>query len=427
MLNDFEAEQAILGSCLTSDRALDTVLSSKIIPEWFYDEKHQHIFRAIRKAQKSDIVLIKTALEKEGKLKEVTLYYLTALMESALPSTVNEHIKRVNERYISRFVYELCVNTKSDLENGTFSNEAIDRIETELMVISDNRTTKPEAYDDIKFKAFEYLDEIESGRSPGIMSGIDQLDELTAGFHGGELIIIAARPGHGKTSFALNTSMRARTPMLFFSLEMQKKSLATRIIVSSSQVDAHKARSGNLNKDDWKEINAALGNEYPIYIDDGVNLNISEIRAKSKRFIKSKKIKMIVVDYIQLLSSGKKHESRRVEVGFLSRSLKRLALELDIPVVVLSQLNRANTTRHDKTPQLSDLRESGDLEQDADVVMFIHQDWMYNYDRKEEDKARDDVAEIIVAKQRNGALGKFDVQWDGSTMTFSNRDFDYGN
>jgi len=427
MINDFEAEQAILGSCLTSGRALNTVLSSKIIPEWFYDEKHQHIFRAIRKAQKSDIVLIKTALENAGKLKEVTLHYLTALMDSALPSTVNEHIKRVNERYIARFVYELCVNTKSDLEKGTFSNEAIDRIETELMVISDNRTTKPEAYDDVKFEAFDYLGKVEAGLAPGIMSGIDELDKLTAGFHGGELIIIAARPGHGKTSFALNTSMRARTPMLFFSLEMQKKALATRIIVSSSQVDAHKARSGHLDKDDWKEINAALGNEYPIYIDDGVNLNISEIRAKSKRFIGSKKIKMIVVDYIQLLSSGKKHESRRVEVGFLSRSLKRLALELDIPVIVLSQLNRANTTRHDKTPQLSDLRESGDLEQDADVVMFIHQDWMYNYDRKDEDKSREDVAEIIVAKQRNGALGKFDVEWDGATMTFSNRDFDYGN
>jgi replicative DNA helicase len=370
---------------------------------------------------------VKTALENAGHLKDVTVYYLTGLMESALPSTVHEHINRVNERYIARFVYELCVNTKKDLETGTFSNEAIDRIETELMIVSDNRTTKPEAYDDLKFEAFEHLDEIEAGLSPGIMSGIDELDELTAGFHGGELIIIAARPGHGKTSFALNASMRAREPILFFSLEMQKKALATRIIVSSSKVNAHRARSGNLSREDWGSINSALVNEYPIYIDDGVNLNILEIRAKSKRFIGSKKIKMIVVDYIQLLSSGKKHESRRVEVGFLSRSLKRLALELDIPVVVLSQLNRANTTRHDKTPQLSDLRESGDLEQDADVVMFIHQDWMYNYDRKDEDKSREDVAEIIVAKQRNGALGKFEVRWDGSTMTFDNRDFDYGN
>jgi replicative DNA helicase len=426
MLNDFEAEQAILGSCLTSNSALNTVLSSKIIPEWFYDEKHQHIFRAIRKAQKSDIVLIKTALENAGHLKDVTLHYLTALMDSALPSTVNEHIRRVNERYVARFVHELCVNTTSDLESGTFSNVAIDSLETELMVVSDNRTTKPEAYDDLKFEAYKHLDEIESGMSPGIMSGIEKLDELTAGFHGGELIIIAARPGHGKSAFALNTSMRANEPVLFFSLEMQKKSLATRIIVSSSKVNAHRARSGNLNRKDWIALNSALSNEYQIYIDDGTNLNISEIRAKSKRFINSKKIKMIVVDYIQLLASGKKHESRRVEVGFLSRSLKRLALELDIPVVVLSQLNRANTTRNDKTPQLSDLRESGDLEQDADVVMFIHQDWMYNYDRKDEEKTNEDIAEIIVAKQRNGALGKFDVEWDGSTMTFNNRDFDYG-
>ena len=257
----------------------------------------------------------------------------------------------------------------------------------------------------------------------GVPSGFTDLDYRTAGFHGSELILIAARPAMGKTAFALNiatnAAVKSKVPVAVFSLEMSKEQLVNRILCSESMVDSNKVRTGKLEEDDWTKLAGSIGplSEANIYIDDTPGISITEIRAKCRKLKLEKDIGLVVIDYLQLIqgSNNKRNGSREQEISEISRSLKILAKELDVPVIALSQLSRAAEQRPDHRPMLSDLRESGAIEQDADIVMFLYRDDYYN-----QDSEKKDIAEVIIAKHRGGSTGTVELLWLGSYTKFVN-------
>ena len=277
---------------------------------------------------------------------------------------------------------------------------------------------------DVLVESFTKLEELYNRKQhiTGVPSGFIDLDYRTAGFHGSELILIAARPAMGKTAFALNIAtnavLRANVPVAVFSLEMSKEQLVNRILSSESMVDSNKIRTGKLEEDDWTKLAEAIGplSEGEMYIDDTPGINIMEIRAKCRKLKIEKNIGLVVIDYLQLIQgSGKRNGSREQEISEISRSLKILAKELNVPVIALSQLSRAAEQRPDHRPMLSDLRESGAIEQDADIVMFLYRDDYYNPDTDKKG-----IAEVIIAKHRGGSTGTVDLRWLGNYTKFVN-------
>ncbi len=429
--HDLEAEQAIIGSMLT-DR--DAVISAIEIlkEEDFYREDNKAIYTAIlnlyNRAEPIDIITVKSELESMGKFEQVGgLEYLAELPEK-VPTTANamKYIKIVEEKSTLR---RLIKTANEIIELGYSPTEDVEDImegaEKKIFNIMQEKNQKGYApIKDVLVESFTKLEELYNRKQhiTGVPSGFTELDYRTAGFHGSELILIAARPAMGKTAFALNiatnAAVKANVPVALFSLEMSKEQLVNRILCSESMVDSNKVRTGKLEEDDWTKLAGAIGplSEAEIFIDDTPGINITEIRAKCRKLKLEKNIGMVVIDYLQLIQgTNKRGGSREQEISEISRSLKILAKELDVPVIALSQLSRAAEQRPDHRPMLSDLRESGAIEQDADIVMFLYRDDYYN-----QDSEKKDIAEIIIAKHRGGSTGTVELLWLGSYTKFVN-------
>lgn len=429
--HDLEAEQAIIGSMLT-DR--DAVISAIEIlkEEDFYREDNKAIYTAIlnlyNRAEPIDIITVKSELESMGKFEQVGgLEYLAELPEK-VPTTANamKYIKIVEEKSTLR---RLIKTANEIIELGYSPTEDVEDImegaEKKIFNIMQEKNQKGYApIKDVLVESFTKLEELYNRKQhiTGVPSGFTELDYRTAGFHGSELILIAARPAMGKTAFALNiatnAAVKANVPVAVFSLEMSKEQLVNRILCSESMVDSNKVRTGKLEEDDWTKLAGAIGplSEAEIFIDDTPGINITEIRAKCRKLKLEKNIGMVVIDYLQLIQgSNKRGGSREQEISEISRSLKILAKELDVPVIALSQLSRAAEQRADHRPMLSDLRESGAIEQDADIVMFLYRDDYYNPDTEKKN-----IAEVIMAKHRAGSTGTVELLWLGNYTKFVN-------
>lgn len=429
--HDLEAEQAVIGSMLTDN---DAVISSVEVlkAEDFYREDNRIIFTAMAnlysKAEPIDLITVKSELESMGKFDQVGgLEYLAELPEK-VPTTANasKYIKIVEEKAILR---NLIKTANEIIELGYDPTEEVDDImegaEKRIFNLMQDKNQKGYApIKDILVDSFTELEELYNRKQhiTGVPSGFADLDYRTAGFHGSELILIAARPAMGKSAFALNiathAAVRAKTPVAIFSLEMSKEQMVNRILCSEAMVDSNKVRTGKLEEEDWTKLAETIGplSEAEIYIDDTPGISITEIRAKCRKLKLEKNIGMVVIDYLQLIQgSNKRNGSREQEISEISRSLKILAKELNVPVLALSQLSRAVEQRPDHRPMLSDLRESGAIEQDADIVMFLYRDDYYN-----EDSEKKNIAEVIIAKHRGGSTGTVDLGWFGTYTKFVN-------
>lgn len=430
--HDIEAEQAILG-CMLTDK--DSVISAiEILKEdAFYREDNKAIYTAIlnlySKNEPIDIITVKAELVEMGSFERVGgLEYLAGLPEK-VPTTANvdKYIKIAEEKAMLR---NLIQSANELIALGYSENEEIDSImdmaEKKVFDLAQKKNTKGYIpIKDILVESFAELEKLynQKGHISGISTGFSDLDYKTAGLHNSDLIILAARPAMGKTAFALNIASNIGTkenvPVAIFSLEMSKEQLATRMLSSEAMVDSNKIRTGQIEDDDWMKLAGTLGrlSEAPIYIDDTPGISIMEIRAKCRKLKLEKDIGLVVIDYLQLVQgSGKKNSSREQEISEISRSLKILAKELNVPVIALSQLSRAAEQRkEDHRPMLSDLRESGAIEQDADIVIFLYRDDYYN-----EESEKKNVTEIILAKHRGGSTGTVELAWLPSYTKFAN-------
>ena len=430
--NDVEAEQAVIGSMLT-DR--DAVISAIEVlkEEDFYREDNKTIYEAIlnlyNKSEPIDIITLKAELTSMGMFDKIGgLEYIVGLPEK-VPTTANveKYISIVKEKSELRRL----INAANEIiEQGYDPTENIDDIMNSaekkifnIMQDKDQKSYSP--IKDVLIDAFTELEQLYNQKQhiTGVPTGFIDLDYKTAGLHNSDLILIAARPAMGKSAFALNiatnAALKAKVPAVLFSLEMSKEQMVNRILCSEAMVDSNKVRTGKIDDDDWIKLADTMGDlsEAPIYIDDTPGISINEIRAKCRKLKLEKNIGLVVIDYLQLVqgSSKRAQGSREQEISEISRSLKILAKEINVPVIALSQLSRAPEQRPDHRPMLSDLRESGAIEQDADIVMFLYRDDYYNEDS--EDKG---LAEVIVAKHRAGSTGTVKLVWLGNYTKFAN-------
>lgn len=430
--NDVEAEQAVIGSMLT-DR--DAVISAIEIlkEEDFYREDNKTIYEAIlnlyNRSEPIDIITLKAELTSMGMFEKIGgLEYIVGLPEK-VPTTANveRYINIVKEKSELR---RLIKAANEIIEQGYDPTENIDDImnsaEKKIFNIMQDKDQK--TYSEIKdvlVDAFTELEQLYNQKQhiTGVPTGFIDLDYKMAGLHNSDLILIAARPAMGKSAFALNiatnAAVKAKVPAVLFSLEMSKEQMVNRILCSEAMVDSNKVRTGKIDDDDWIKLADTMGDlsEAPIYIDDTPGISINEIRAKCRKLKLERNIGLVVIDYLQLVQGSSKRASgsREQEISEISRSLKILAKEINVPVIALSQLSRAPEQRPDHRPMLSDLRESGAIEQDADIVMFLYRDDYYNEDS--EDKG---LAEVIVAKHRAGSTGTVKLVWLGNYTKFAN-------
>jgi len=427
---NIEAEQSVIGSMML-DREVIPVITELLKPEDFYRQDHVEIYEAVmdlfERAEPIDIITVSDQLRLRGSLENVGgLEYLTQLVNS-VPTTANvrHYAKIVEEKSLMRKL----IRTSSDIVNmGYEANEEVeyvlDKAEQNIFDILQKRNLKGMTpIKDVLEDTFDRLEELynNKGSITGVPTGFTDLDFKTAGLQNSDLILIAARPAMGKTAFALNianyAAINAKVPVAIFNLEMSKDQLVSRMLSCEAMVDSQRMRTGKLEDEDWGKIAHALGpmSDAPIYIDDSPGASIMDIRAKCRRLKLEKNLGLIVIDYLQLMQGRSRTDNRQQEVSEISRSLKILAKELNVPIITLSQLSRAAETRTDHRPMLSDLRESGAIEQDADIVMFIYRDDYYNPDTEKKN-----VAEIIIAKQRNGSTGTVELAWLGQFTKFAN-------
>jgi len=434
MPESLPAEAAVIGSMIVDPRCIGDVIE-KIDREAFYHTEHQIIFDAIlalyerNRGEGIDGVLVRDELERHGQLEEIgSLEYLRRVMET-VPSSANVeyYADIVKEKLLLRETITAATDILNNAydESGTAS-EKLDDAERRIFSVTDQRVTgSAVSLKDLVTRTFELIEKREGTHVTGRPTGYYELDDLTCGLQNGEMIIIAGRPSMGKTALALNIAenlgVREKMPLAIFSLEMGKQQLAERFLCSYSGVDAQLVRKGMLDTTHYQKLVEACGavSEAPIYIDDTSALSPLEIRAKSRRLKSAYGLTCILVDYLQLMHLGTgRVESRQQEISTISRYLKSLARELDIPVVVLSQLNRASEGREGHRPRMSDLRESGSIEQDADVVMLLHREDYYH--RGEPDYEPDHTAEVIIAKQRNGPTGMVKLAFREKYTRFEN-------
>jgi replicative DNA helicase len=412
-----EAEESILSAILVDNNTLLEILEI-LSPEDFYRSAHQKIFSAISELfsrnEPVDLVTLTNILREHDRLEEIGGAAYLANLVDTVPLAVNA-------QYYAKIVYDkACLRrliektnsiAKRCFEDRGDVDDVIDFAETSIFEISENKI-RPTFYPIGKIieSNIDVLEERQGNRAlvTGVATGFTKFDELTAGLQKSDLVILAGRPGMGKTALALNiaknAAVDANIPVAIFSLEMSKEQLSLRMLSSEARIDSSRLRRGFISQDDWIKITDSAGvlSQAPIFIDDSPNITALEIRAKSRRLKMEKDIGLIIIDYLQLMKGRVSAERRDLEISEISRSLKALAKELDLPVVALSQLNRKLEERSDKRPQLSDLRESGALEQDADVVAFLYRDELYNKDENNPNKGK---AELIVSKQRNGPTG----------------------
>lgn len=430
--NDIEAEQAVLGSMLTDKDAVVSAIEV-LKPDDFYREDNKAIYGAIlslyNRAEPIDIITLKAELVSIGKFDVVGgLEYLATLPDMAPTSAnIEKYIKIVEEKSMLRNLIQtanqiisLGYDPTEDVEN------IMDEAEKKIFDIMQKKNQKGySSIKDVLVDTFAGLEKLYNQKQhiTGVPTGFSDLDYKTAGLHESDLVLIAARPAMGKSAFALNiatnAAVKANVPVAIFSLEMSKEQMVNRILCSEAMVDSNKIRTGKIDDEDWMKLAGALGplSEAGIYIDDTPGISVMEIRAKCRKLKLEKNIGLVVIDYLQLVqaSNSKRGGSREQEISEISRSLKILAKEINVPVIALSQLSRAPEQRPDHRPMLSDLRESGAIEQDADIVMFLYRDDYYN-----EDSEKKNIAEIIIAKHRSGSTGTVELLWLGNYTKFAN-------
>lgn len=427
-----EAEESVLGSVLLDNQAINVCLE-RIRAEDFYKASHQSIFEAMAtlsdKREPIDIVTLGQQLRAMGQLENVGGAQTLSYLASAVPNAANVG-------YYARVIKEMAIRRRlihesNDIIQSAFElegdiEEFLDSTEQRILGVSDFRINASfHRVSDIVQDSIRIVEKLYDQKEPvtGVPSGLIKLDKMTAGFQPSDLVIVAARPSMGKTSLVLGWSqyvgIYARKPVAFFSLEMSKEQLVLRMLCSESRINNSSVRTGDLTERDFARIvdGASRLSESDVFIDDTPALTITELRAKARRLHREHTLGIIIVDYLQLLRSPAYSHSREQEISDISRSLKALAKELQVPVVALSQLNRSVESRTDKRPMMSDLRESGAIEQDADVIMFIYRDEVYN--KESPDKG---VSEIIISKQRTGPTGTVRVAFSGEYTRFDNLD-----
>jgi replicative DNA helicase len=429
-----EAEQSVLGGLLLENEALDKV-ADLIAASDFYRHDHrviyEHISRLIELNKPADIVTVAESLDSTAELNSVGgIAYLGALAQNT-PSAANirRYAEIVRERAVMRNLVEIGSSIAESAFNpqGKDAAQLLDEAEARIFALAEGGKRSSEGFIDIKTLLPQVADRIDqlfqrdsTSDVTGISTGFADLDSMTSGMQPGDLVIVAGRPSMGKTAFSLNiaenVALDSTLPVAVFSMEMGAAQLAMRMIGSVGRLDQHRMRTGRLEDEDWVRLTTALGklNDAPIYIDESAGLNALEVRARARRLHRQHgKLGLIVIDYLQLMSANRPGENRATEISEISRALKALAKELDVPVIALSQLNRGLEQRPNKRPVMSDLRESGAIEQDADVILFIYRDQVYNPDSP--DKG---TAEIIIGKQRNGPIGTVRLTFLGEHTRF---------
>ena len=429
---NIEAEQAVLGTVLIQDKALLKVIDL-LQPGDFYRDAHKSIYAAMMalfdKHEPHDLITVTGLLSDQNKLEDVGGAAYLASLTDIIPftGTLVHHARIIRKKSILRRLIQTstevaarCYDAQDDIDT------LVDEAEKTIFEIAHSKkgegfqpmsSVVPKAFDRIN-RLFDKQEHI-----TGVATGYDELDRITAGLQPAEMIILAARPSMGKTALAMNivqhAAMIGKVPVAVFSLEMSVESLALRMLCSLGPIDSQRIRTGRLIDSDWPKLTRATGmlSEAPIYIDDTPGLTVLEMRAKARRLKSEQDLGLIVVDYLQLMQGKSSSENRAQEISDISRSLKAMAKELNVPVLALSQLNRSLENRTDKRPQLADLRESGAIEQDADVIMFIYRDEVYN---RAEGNPNRGLAELIVGKQRNGPTGVIKLSFLGEYTRFEN-------
>ena len=433
-----EAEQSLIGGLLLDNHAFDRIADLVGEPDFYRDDHrriYRHVVKLIEAGRPADVVTVSESIEaSEDKDRTGGAAYLGALAQNT-PSSLNirRYAELVRERAIQRRLAQVATEiAESALSpSGKEVGQLLDEAESRIFEIGEVGARGKQGFKDIKqelARVFQRLDQLyhsdnKSGIT-GVPTGLIDLDQMTAGLQPGDLIIVAGRPSMGKTALALNfaehVAMDIGMPVAIFSMEMSGMQLAARVLGSIARVDQHKMRTARLSDEEWQRLSHAMGrlHEAPVFIDETPALNALELRARARRLKRQcGKLGLLMVDYLQLMSASTHGENRATEISEISRSLKALAKELDVPVIALSQLSRAVEQRNDRRPMMSDLRESGAIEQDADVILFIYRDEVYFPD-KEEAKGR---AEVIIGKQRNGPIGRVDLTFLGQYTRFESQ------
>ena len=431
---------SVLGGVLLENEALNKALEI-LRPEDFYREAHRKIFSALidlsDKGEPADLVTLTAALQLKGDLEAVGGSAYLATLVDYVPTAANivYYCRMVKDKAVSRRLIQVATEIATRGYEGGDVEADLDWAEKSIFEIAGSKA-KPSYFStrEIMKDTFKTIEKLYDRKEliTGVPTGFSDLDLMTAGLQGGDLVIIAARPSMGKTAFCLNIVEHAAlhaakpVPSIVFSLEMGKEQLVQRLLCSVSRVDASRLRTGHLGESDWPKLTngAGLLSDAPIFIDDTPSISVLELRAKARRLKAEHDLGLVVVDYLQLMQ-GRNAESRQQEISEISRSLKALAKELHVPVVALSQLNRSLESRTDKRPMMADLRESGAIEQDADVIMFIYRDAVYCEACKRRDnscdKGHDKDAEVIIGKQRNGPIGSVHLTFRGEFTRFENQ------
>lgn len=437
-----DLEEAVLGALMLEKEAVNTVIDI-LQPKSFYKETHQRIFAVIQdlfqKSEPVDILTVTNLLKQNGELDIVGgAYFITQLTNRvASAANIEFHARIIAQKYIQRELIRISSEIITDAYDETTDVfNLLDKAESSLFSVAEGNIRKN--YESMSDLIRESIAQIELAKNQesgviGVASGFTALDRITSGWQPSDLVIIAARPAMGKTSYVLSLARNAAVdfniPVAFFSLEMSSVQLVTRLVSAESEISSEKLRSGNLRNDEIQQIHTKIQKlaEAPIFIDDTAGLSVFELRAKARRLKSQHDIKLLIIDYLQLMSGGgdNKNGNREQEISMISRSLKSIAKELNIPVLALSQLSRAVETRGgDKRPQLSDLRESGSIEQDADMVQFIHRPEYYGLTEDEEGNPTNGVANIIIAKHRNGSVCDVKLKFINQLAKF--QDFERG-
>jgi replicative DNA helicase len=420
---NLEAEQSVLGAMLL-DREAVVQVSNQLIPDDFYADKHQNLFAAMLavfgRGEPIDLITVQDELNKRGRLDDVGgMTYLSSLM-NLVPTTANvqQYGQIVHQKSVLRRLQAAARRIVEDCYVTDDMDATLSEAEKAVLTVTQQRSGK--GYIHIKealMNAYGHLEFLYSskGKTTGVTSGFRDLDQMTSGFQPSDMVVVAARPSVGKTAFTLNIARNAavigQSKVAFFSLEMSAEQLALRLLASEATVDGHKLRNGQLVDQDWQRLSTALGTlaESNIFIDDTPNCPLPEVRGKCRRIKQEHGLDLVIIDYLQLMSIPQRQGAqvnRQQEISEISRSLKTMARELSVPVIALSQLSRSVEQRQDKRPMLSDLRESGAIEQDADMVAFLYRDDYYNPET--EDK---NIVEVIVAKHRNGPIGSIKLHF----------------
>lgn len=429
---NLDAEQAVLGTVLLQDKSV-LKIAEILTPEDFYRDAHKTIYRVMldlfEKREPHDLITVNNLLGDRKKLEEVGGAAYLASLTDIIPftGTLVHHAGIIRKKSILRQL----IQTTSDIAARCYhAQDDIDALvedaEKTIFEIAQSKNKQGfQPMSDIVPKAFDRITRLFERQEhiTGVATGYDELDRITAGMQPADLVIIAGRPSMGKTALAMNIVQHAaiieKIPVAVFSLEMSMEQLALRMLCSIGRIDSQRIRTGRLLEKDWPDLTRATGilSEAPIHIDDTAGITVLEMRAKARRLKSEHDLGMVVVDYLQLMQGRSQSENRTQEISDISRSLKAMAKELDVPVIAISQLNRGLESRTDKRPQLSDLRESGAIEQDADVIAFIYRDEVYN---KAEDNPNRGLAEVIIGKQRNGPIGMVKLTFLGHYTTFEN-------